>query len=210
MWRHASDMGTEFARVKKPWPIMTGRDFMDLTAYLQNVQKLLPESRFSLPEAASGKLAFAENCQQCHTGPMALENRTSNQTWMELGAGMWNHAPLMKTAQKPLPTVPLEEMRKILAWVWDVQYQGPRGNQAAGQHVFEDSGCVDCHRSPVNGRPMSPRPGEKFTPWSMVVLGWGQARAMHQQMLDKGRAWPTLSPESMNNLVAYLNSLPGQ
>jgi hypothetical protein len=44
----------------------------------------------------------------------------------------------------------------------------------------------------------------------MVALGWGQARAMHQQMLDKGRAWPTLSPESMNNLVAYLNSLPRQ
>jgi len=210
LWRHASDMGTEFASVNKPWPIMTGRDFMDLTAYVQNVQKLLPESRFSLPEAASGKLAFAQNCAQCHTGPMALENRASNQTWMDLGAGMWNHAPLMKTAQKPLPAVSPEDMRKILAWVWDVQYQGPHGNEAAGLRVFADAGCVSCHRSPGNGAPMSPRAGQKFTPWSMVALGWGPARAMHQQMLDKGMAWPKLSPENMNNLVAYLNSLPGR
>ena len=98
-------------------------------------------------------------------------------------------------------------MKKILSWDSDVRYQGPRGNQAAGQHAFEDSGCVNCHRNPVNGAPMSPRPGEKFTPWSMVALGWGQARAMHQQMLHNGRAWPTLSPENMNDLAACLNSL---
>jgi len=86
------------------------------------------------------------------------------------------------------------EMRKILAWVWEAQYQGPQGNQAAGQRVFEEAGCVTCHRSPANAGPMRPGKGEKFTPYSMVVLGWGPARAMHQQMIEKGMAWPNSRP----------------
>lgn len=206
MWNHSANMGSEFARQKTSRPTMTGRDFMDLTAYVQYVGKLPPESRLSLPDAASGRLAFTKNCAMCHTGPMALENRVNDQTWIDLGAAMWNHEPLMK----PAPVVPLEEMRKILAWVWEAQYQGPHGNPAAGQRVFDTAGCINCHRSPANGAPMNPRAGEKLTPYSMVMLSWGPARTMHQQMLDKGMAWPKLSPENMNNLMAYLNSLPGR
>lgn len=207
MWNHSTSMATEFARRKMQRPVMTGRDFMDLTAYLQYREKLPPKSRLSLPDAASGQVPFAENCGKCHTGPMALENRVHDQTWMDLGAAMWNHEPLMKSA----PALPPEVMRKILAFVWEEQYQGPQGNRAAGQRVFESAGCIGCHRSPANGAPMSPRSTEKkFTPYSMVVLGWGPARTMHLQMLDKGVAWPKLSPENMNDLAVYLNSLPKQ
>jgi mono/diheme cytochrome c family protein len=221
LWNHASIMGTEFTKRKTPWPIMTGRDFTDLTAYLQNVQKRIPDTHFSLPEAAVGQSTFAEKCQPCHTGPMALENqalenqalenRANNQSWMDLGAAMWNHAPSMK----PPSTLTQDEMRKILAFVWERQYQGARGNQAAGQRVFENAGCVNCHRSPGNGAPMRPPSRDQFTrdqftPWSMVALGWGQGRTMHQQMLERGIAWPDLTPANMNDLVAYLNSLPQQ
>ncbi len=206
MWNHSSSMGKEFTRRKKPRPSMTGRDFMDLTAYLQYVRKLPPESRLSLPDASTGRLDFAENCAKCHTGPMALEKLVNDRTWMDLGAAMWNHEPSMK----PAPALPLEDMRRILAWVWEAQYQGPHGSPKAGERVFAEAGCVDCHRSPANGAPMSPRTGEKFTPWSMVALGWGPAREMHRQMLEKGMAWPKLSPANMNDLVAYLNSLQGQ
>jgi mono/diheme cytochrome c family protein len=216
MWNHTSGFGTtsgmaaEFARRKTPWPTMTGRDFLDLTVYLQYVQKLLPDSHFSLPEAASGRLAFAENCRECHTGPMALESRSSGRTWMDLAAGMWNHAPRMAAMSKPLPALSEEDMRKILAFVWDAQYQGPRGNPAAGERLFEKAGCVNCHRSPGNGAPMKPpSPSrEPFSAWSMVALGWGPPRAMHQAMVDRGIAWPHLTPADMNDLVEYLNSLP--
>jgi cytochrome c2 len=204
MWNHAARMDTEFARLKKPRPAMTGRDFLDLTAYVQYVRKLPPESRLSLPDAASGRLTFLEQCGKCHIGPMAPENRVSGQTWMDLGAAMWNHEPLMKSA----PVLPLPEMRKILAWVWEAQYQGPHGNEAAGRRVFDAAGCLSCHRSPATGAPMRPRSGENFTPYSMVMLGWGPARTMHQQMLDKGMAWPKLTADNMNNLLAYMNSLP--
>lgn len=210
LWSHASRMSKEFAERKTPWPIMTGRDFMDLTAYVQYAQHRLPETHFSLPEAADGRLVFAEKCLQCHIGPMALENRASNQTFMDLGAGMWNHAPLMATAKKPVPELTQDEMKSILAYTWETQYQGPKGNRAAGERVFETAGCVSCHRSPGDGAPMRPVMRGEFTPWSMVALSWGPARTMHQQMLDKGMSWPRLTPEDMNDLVVYLNTLPVQ
>jgi mono/diheme cytochrome c family protein len=137
---------------------------------------------------------------------MALEKLANNQTWMDMAAGMWNHAPLMN----PTPTLSQGEMRKILAFVWETQYLGPRGNPAAGGRVFETAGCLGCHRSPGDGTPMRPRVRGEFTAWSMVALGWGPARAMHQQMLDKNIAWPNLSPADVGDLVAYLNSLPGR
>lgn len=203
MWNHAATMNVKTNISEKPWPILTGRDFLDLTAWLQYEQKLAPERHFSLPEPATGQLAFDENCQTCHTGPNALQVTTTNQTFMDLGAGMWNHAPLMK-----IHAIPQPEMRKILAWVWELQYVGPAGNRANGEHVFEGAGCVNCHRSPANGAPMRPRKTNEFTPFSMIALGWGEARQMHLEMVKKGMAWPKLSPDDMNDLLAYMNTLP--
>ena len=204
MWNHAATMKVTTNVADKPWPILTGQDLMDMTAWLQNVQDLPPDRHFSLPEPASGKLAFAENCQTCHTGPKALEATVNSQTFMDLGAGMWNHAPLMK-----LRAIPESEMRSILAWVWELQYVGPKGRVANGEHVFESAGCLSCHRDPAGGAPMRPRTSkEEFTPFSMVALGWSDARQMHHEMVKKGMAWPKLSPDDMNDLVAYLNTLP--
>ena len=175
MWDHAATMKKANKAAKKPWPILTGRDFMDITAWIQDIQNLPPDRQFSLPEPASGKLAFAENCQKCHTGPKALEATVSRQTFVELGAGMWNHSPLME-----IRIIPEREMRSILAWVWELQYVGPKGNAANGQQVFESAGCLSCHRDPAGGAPMRPRTTkEEFTPFSMVALGWADARQMH-------------------------------
>jgi mono/diheme cytochrome c family protein len=203
MWNHAATMNKSGGEASKPWPILTGQDFLDITAWLQNVQKLAPERSFAMPEPATGRLAYAENCQTCHTGSKALEATVSGQSFMDLGAGMWNHAPLMK-----LHPMPETEMRGVLAWVWQLQYAGPKGNIANGQQVFEGAGCISCHRSPADGAPLRPQSREQITPFSMVALGWGDARQMHLEMIKKGTAWPRLSPDDMNDLVAYLNTLP--
>jgi len=210
LWTHSSAMRPQMVNRRTPWPIMTGRDFMDITAYIQTTQRQLVASHFALPDPSTGRLTFVQKCGVCHTGPMALENRVSNQTWIDLGAAMWNHSPLMQAAAQPLPAVNLAEMRSILSYVWETQYQGPRGNRALGERVFEKAGCISCHRSPGTGAPMRPGARNSYAPWSMVALGWGPARTMHQQMIANGTPWPTLSPADMNDLTAYLNSLPKQ
>ena len=203
MWNHASSMKKEFAG-RKEWSKLTGRDLLDLTVYFQTVQKLPPNIEFSLPDPASGRSAVVENCAQCHTGPLALATLLQNKTWMDIGAGLWNHVPLLQ----PVPVISEADMRGILAYVWELQYRGPEGRVSRGERVFEDKGCISCHRSPTpRATALSPRPGKTFTPFSMVALGWGSGREMHRQMQQKGVLWPHLSAEDVSNLVAYMNTL---
>ncbi len=201
MWNHASSMKATFAARKRDWPKLDGRDFGDLAAYVEYVQKLAPEYRLSLPEAATGKLPFEHNCKQCHQGPLALEARLANKTFLDIGAGVWNHVPLMGA----FPTVPEADLRKILAYVWDLQYRGPEGNVARGQRAFAAKGCVGCHSNAQTRAPVSPRSGKVFTAFSMATIAWGSNRQMHREMWDKAVAWPVLSREDISDLVAYLN-----
>jgi mono/diheme cytochrome c family protein len=203
MWNHASSMKKEFAG-RKEWSKLTGRDLLNLTVYFQSVQNLPRNSQFSLPDPASGRSAEVEHCAQCHTGPQSLAILLQNKTWMDIGAGLWNHVPLLQS----VPVISEADMRGILAYVWELQYRGPEGRVTRGERLFEDKGCISCHRSPSpKASAMSPRAGKTFTPFSMVALGWGSGREMHRQMQEKGVRWPHLSPEDVSNLVAYMNTL---
>jgi mono/diheme cytochrome c family protein len=203
MWNHAPDMARRFSEYKKDWPDLSGRDFRDLTAYVQNLQNLAPNRRLSLPSPETGKDAFAAKCQSCHSGRSALNIQLRNKTWMDIGAGMWSHAADMRGVQQ----VTSDDMRKILAYVWDLQYRGEPGNVEQGRRTFNQKRCLSCHRDPATGTARSPRPGKEVTPFSMIVLSWGPAREMHKQMETQGIRWPSLSPHEVNNLAAYLDSL---
>lgn len=201
MWSHAASMQNRFAARRKNWRNLTGQDFMDLTAYLQTAQKLPRASSLSLPDPASGEMAFNDNCRSCHFGPMNLARRLTGKTWMDIGAGMWNHVPLMK----PLANVRENDMRKILAYVWELQYSGPDGIVARGRGTFEEKGCLSCHRTPGGRAAMSPVPGKALTAFSMVALGWPAGPKMYQEMKAKGIAWPRMTAEEIADVTAYLN-----
>jgi mono/diheme cytochrome c family protein len=187
----------------KEWPRLSAQDVLDLTAYLQNLRNEAPNRQLTLPPASEGRAPFVRYCAQCHSGTRSLETRLRNKTWMDIGAGMWNHAPDMRA----VPSVPFDELRGILAYVWDLQYQGTPGNVDQGHRTFNSKRCVACHRNPVTGEASSPLPGQTLTPFSMVALSWGKARVMHQSMEAGGISWPTLSAHEVNNLVAFLNSI---
>jgi mono/diheme cytochrome c family protein len=217
MWNHAATMNTTmratFDARKKNWPKMDGRDFGDLAAYVQSVQRLSPNRQLSLPEAASGKAAFGHYCEQCHQGPLALETRLANKTFLDIGAGVWNHVPQMGTGAGAFPTLSEADMRKILAYVWDLQVRGPEGNVTHGELAFAAKGCAGCHTDAQTHAVVSPRPGKVFTPFSMAAIAWGANRdvpskmphRMHREMWNQGAVWPTLSPDDVSDLAAFMN-----
>jgi mono/diheme cytochrome c family protein len=168
---------------------------MDLTAYVQNVQRLAPTGEFSLPAPETGKPLFDANCGLCHRDSMSLAMKLRNKNWMDIGADIWNHSQKMPTIRMVSP----DDMRKLLAYVWQLQYDGPPGNRVLGQKAFVDKGCVECHQGPINK-------GKPVTAFSIVAAGWGPTRQAHHRMLTQGVPWPNLSPADVANLVAYLNS----
>jgi cytochrome c2/mono/diheme cytochrome c family protein len=199
MWNHASTMKRTFASNKIEWKTLTGRDLMDLTAYVQNVQRLVPTREFSLPPPEGGKPLFDALCGLCHRDLMSLAMRLRNKTWMDIGAGIWNHSQKMPTVRMVSP----DDMRRLLAYVWQLQYDGPPGSGVLGQKVFVEKGCAECHKDP---RPAGKLGGKRVTAFSLVAAAWGPARQAHQRIVDRGSPWPTLSPADVSNLVAYLNS----
>jgi mono/diheme cytochrome c family protein len=195
LWNHASSMKSTFKRNKIEWKMMTGRDLVDLTAYVQNVQSLVPNGEFSLPAPETGKPLFDANCGLCHRDTMSLAMKLRNKTWMDIGADIWNHSQKMPTVRLVSP----DDMRKLLAYVWQLQYDGPPGSRVLGQKAFVDKGCIECHQGPLGN-------GKRITAFSIVAAAWGPTRAAHHLMLEKGTPWPNLSPADVSNLVAYLNS----
>lgn len=200
MWSHASSMesaGSEAIWTKPGWTKMTARDFTDLTAYFQSVQGIPRQIHFSLPEPAAGKAAFDQNCGSCHAGPLALETSLGNKSWMDIGAGMWNHVMLMRR----VPEVGEQDMRSILSYVWDLQYRGPEGDASQGRLTFAAKGCAECHDAGAAGKPV--------TPATIAAIGWGQGGRMHRDMLMRG-AWPQLSAQDVADLAAYMTARQGK
>jgi len=115
LWNHASSMKNVFARNKIEWKTLSGRDLVDLTAYVQSVQHLVPNRQFSLPAPESGKPLFDANCGLCHRNSLSLAMNLRNKTWMDIGAGIWNHSQEMPTVHMASP----DDMRRILAYVWN-------------------------------------------------------------------------------------------
>jgi mono/diheme cytochrome c family protein len=202
MWNHASAMKKEFTG-DRAWKKLGGSDFLDLTVYLQSIQNVPRNAQASLSDSSEGRFLTAQHCGTCHGGSDSLAALVHNKTLMDVGAATWNHVPLMES----MPVVSHDDFRKIVTYVWELQYRGPGGVASRGERVFASKGCSSCHRSPANQTPLNPRPGKTFTPFSMVALSWGSGREMHRQMQEKGVRWPRLSPDDVSNLVAYLNTL---
>ena len=203
MWDHAEAMQNALAERKRGWVTLSGQELTDLSLYLQNLPQIpKAPAEFSLPDPASGETAFKATCIRCHTGSMSLETRLSNMTLLDVAAAMWNHIPKMKDVPRTSP----EDMRKIVAYIWERQYLGPPGNAARGARVFEAKHCAACHNDPQSGAPKLPGGSGGYTTSSMIHVLWTHGPQMLDKMKQKGLAWPHLSPDDVSNVVAYLNS----
>jgi len=206
MWNHADTMTGEMASRKIPWPTLTANELNDLLVYLQN----LPETQgarleFIMPPWGSGAELFVEKgCIDCHKGAMALENRLSDDTLTDVAAALWNHAPQM---QQPHPELSVNDMRRILGYVWVRQFFQTHGDAKRGRKTFETKKCGACHNEPSSGAPDLSKSSQPDSSISMVEVLWRHGPTMLQRMRDKRIPWPQFTQDEMVNLIAYLNSI---
>jgi mono/diheme cytochrome c family protein len=205
MWNHSAAMKNAIEKRKDLRVTLTGQELTDLTLFLQSVP---PRSRstvsLTLPDPAAGKPLFDANCAQCHKASLSLDRRMSNMTLTDVAASMWNHVSKMLA----MPIADPEDMRKIVAYVWELQYLGTSGNGGRGRKVFVEKRCAVCHDDPSFSAAKFVRGDRLLNPVSMIPVLMNHGPEMQEQMKQRGIAWPTLTAEDVSNLVAYLNTQP--
>lgn len=202
MWNHAPQMMSEFSRKGVPRPQLTAQDMTDLRVYLQSLPGLRGQQpEFSPASAETGRdLYQAKGCAGCHTGKLALENRPARASLSELAAAMWDHAGQM--GKNPVP-LSYQEMRRIVGYLWSVQFFEGRGNPARGKQVFVRKNCAVCHNDPSTGAPNLAGRGGPAYPFAMMEALWKHGPAMRSLMEQKKLPWPHFAGTEMADLTAY-------
>ena len=200
MWNHGPAMRAEMQAKDVKLPTLTAAEMNDMLVYL----RALPQARDNKPvfqpaSAETGEMLFqVKGCADCHKGTHTLAKRVAFRTVSDFSAAMWNHAGMMKQSGELRP----EEMKRLVGYVWSLQFAAESGNIARGAKVFASKACATCHTS---------GPGPKIAgtiPDAYTLIGslTRHAPGMIQKMESSKQAWPAIKDGEMEDLLAYLKA----
>ncbi|WP_321474870.1 c-type cytochrome [uncultured Paludibaculum sp.] len=201
MWNHSPKMRETMTAKGMKLPELTSVEMNDIAVYLQN----LPQTRNRKPEFApasptTGEELFqAKGCIGCHVGDNSLAKKTSLRTASEFAASMWNHSSKMKQQSELRP----EEMRRLVGYIWSLQFANDNGTAARGQKVFEARGCGNCHDQ---GSAPKLHLGDRANSYEMISVLWAHGPTMQKEMTSKGIKWPRFENTDMSDLLAFLKT----
>ena len=205
MWNHSTEMSGAMARKQVSRPVLASQELTDILVYLQN----LPQAKnlkagFAPSSAETGKELFTlKGCAACHTGAKSLEDKVPNRSMVDLAAAMWNHGPKMK---QTLPELRSEEMKRLVGYLWSIQYFEAKGDTKRGKAVFTKKLCASCHDDRASGAPDLASKAGNFNGFSMVSSLWSHGGAMLSQMKTKKVGWQRFTSAEMGDLIAFLNA----
>jgi cytochrome c551/c552 len=208
MWVHSPEMRSELQRRNKQFPAMTAQELTDILVYLRNSTpaKNAPASfRITASEGAA-QLAAQKGCVSCHKDPkVLLSKNTGPMTLTAVAASMWNHLS-MKGMQHP--AIAPGEMRELVGYYWAAQFFQGSGVAARGKKVFAAKRCVGCHAGGGAGPVLSAKAGT-WNGITMVSGLWRHGPTMLSQMEKEHIPWPVFKVGEMDDLIAFMNSAPG-
>jgi mono/diheme cytochrome c family protein len=204
MWDHAATMTSAMTAKHLKWPQISAQELTDILVYLQNLPQMKDlKGQFSPASAETGETLFeAKGCGKCHTGSNSLQSRFPNRTLTDFAAAMWNHEPRMKNSP---PTLSGNEMRRIVGYLWSIQFFDTKGTAAAGKKVFTEKKCAGCHLDASSGAPSLA--GKQESPFTIVAALWKHGPAMLARMQKRQIAWPRFKDAEMSDLLAYLRTM---
>ncbi len=199
MWNHSTKMRDAMKAKSIKVPELTPAEMNDMTVYLQNLpatRNLKPQFAPASPE--TGEMLFqVKGCGGCHKDLNALAKPGGFRTSSDFAASMWNHSAKMQVKSELRP----EEMKRIVGYLWALQFAAEGGTSARGAKVFEAKGCNSCHGK---GAERALALGNRANSYEMIAVLWGHGPEMQKQMTSKGIAWPRFQNTEMVDLLAYL------
>jgi cytochrome c2 len=169
------------------------------------------------------KLFEAEQCIKCHAvngrgGKVGLDlGRVVNRgyTPAHLTSAMWNHAPTMwgamEAAKIETPQLTPQGAADLFAFFYSARFFDKPGEAAGGQAMFESKQCGTCHgitESRAEGAPPVDKWESLADPILLVQQMWNHSFRMRQAFARRGMQWQVLTGGELNDILAYLRSLP--
>ena len=224
MWNHGTRMAAAMAARGIPRPTFEGGQLVDLIAYLKSASPRPKRSElYVLPgSATNGRLLFADKrCVVCH--PIVkrgdeeapdLVREQAQRSLTEFATAMWNKAPgmlrAMEAKQITPPTLRPDEMADIVAYLYSVRYFRQSGRPREGVLVAVNKGCLDCHglygEKGKSASDLDQARGVDVPAGALAAL-WNHSFIDDPRPERERRPWPTLRPDEMADLMAYLRSL---
>ena len=215
MWNHWPEMWAKMEAKKIPPQKMREKEMADLFAFLYFIRYTDEPGN-----PRNGKaLMEAKHCSKCH--PVVKERTKGDLSawgmyinpilWAQM---MWNHAPQMEREMKKKGLSWVEfkgnEMVDLIAYIRSLDTKAEKiylspGNFQSGMKLFAQKGCAQCH-SPRGELDLSKRKDFPRTLAQLAGMMWNHSPKMWRGMEEKGMERPTLSPQEMADLVAYLFS----
>jgi mono/diheme cytochrome c family protein len=214
MWNHGPEMWGRMSAKKIPPQKMERNETADLFAFLYFIRYMEEPG-----DPQKGKsLMETKGCIKCHTvkegtkGDLSRWGMYTNPiVWAQM---MWNHTPQMEQEMKKKGLSRVEfkgnEMIDLIANIRSVNpkaekaYLSP-GDPQSGEKLFTQKGCIQCH-APSGRLDLSKKKDFPRTLGQLAGVMWNHSHEMWKGMEEKGLQRPTLSPEEMADLVAYLFS----
>jgi mono/diheme cytochrome c family protein len=224
LWNHTPKMAERMRHAGIARARLDARETGALAAYLYTL------NYFDRPgKTMAGLRVFtAKRCAECHAiggkgsgaGP-DLGTMGAYASPIAIAAAMWNHGPRMTMAMTargvPRPTFEGSELLDLVAYLKAASPRPKRtelyvlpGSATNGRLLFADKRCVVCHPIVRRGDDEGPDLVEGQAHKSLTEFAaamWNKAPAMLRAMEARQIAAPTLRPDEMADIVAYLYSV---
>ncbi len=227
MWNHGPEMSEMMETLHIPAPQFQANEMTDLIAYLRTVGTTDVQERVYLPPGnprAGEQLFSQKGCNNCHAvgkerekiGPN-LSEKEYRRSLPQIAGIMWNHGPQMWQRVREMklewPTFTANEMADLITYLYFLRYLDQPGDRLAGQRLFQEKGCVECHALQGTGGKIGPDLALSPVTSSSLELAtamWNHAPIMEKILMEREKEWPRFRDNEMRDLVEYIRSFPQQ
>ena len=186
---------------------------------------LLAQDKPVIPgDSARGAQVFeSERCIKCHAvngrgGKIGIDLGkmiSRSYTPAHLASAMWNHAPTMwgaiEAAGMETPKLTPNSAADLFAFFYSARFFDKPGEVVSGEEMFESKQCGTCHgitESRAEGAPAVDKWESLSDPILLAQQMWNHSFRMRQAFARRKIEWQELTAEQLDDILAYLRSLP--
>ena len=165
-----------------------------------------------------GRALFTQKlCIRCHSiqGVGGTTGPDLGEIWlgsfMDIAAKLWNHFPRMneafQAARLPRPTLTADEARKLITFLYSLNYFDRTANPAVGEKLFREKNCIQCHsvggKGGHVGPALDPFQGKYSAPFITAAL-WDKGPKMMKKMQEHHVTRPSFEERDVVDILAFI------